>query len=72
MKRKIEDLFNLKGKIIVITGGSGFLGSEFSSTLSSLGAFPVVLDKDKESLKLLQKKFIKKKTKRIFSLGRFE
>ena len=30
MKKSIKNLFNLKNKIIVITGGSGFLGSEFS------------------------------------------
>ena len=46
MKKKIIDIFNLKDKVIVITGGSGLLGSEFASTLSNIGAIPVVLDKN--------------------------
>ena len=29
MKQTSKNFFNLKNKIIVITGGSGFLGSEF-------------------------------------------
>ena len=51
MKKNIKDLFNLKNKVILITGGSGFLGSEFSSALSSVGAVPIILDKNKKSLK---------------------
>jgi len=68
MKKKIKDLFNLKGKIVVITGGSGFLGSEFALTLSNIGAIPIVLDKNNNSLQLLEKKFKKKKLKGLFCL----
>ena len=68
MKKNTKDLFNLKNKIIVITGGSGILGSEFSSALSNVGAIPIVLDKDKASLKLLKKMFIKKNQKGFFFL----
>jgi NAD(P)-dependent dehydrogenase (short-subunit alcohol dehydrogenase family) len=68
MKKNIKDLFNLKNKVILITGGSGFLGSEFSSALSSVGAVPIILDKNKKSLKTLQRKFIKKKRKGFFFL----
>ena len=68
MKQTSKNFFNLKNKIIVITGGSGFLGSEFSSTLSDVGAIPIILDKNKASLELLKKKFIKKKQRGFFFL----
>ena len=68
MKQTSKNFFNLKNKIIVITGGSGFLGSEFSSTLSDVGAIPIILDKNNASLELLKKKFIKKKQRGLFFL----
>ena len=68
MKKNIKNLFNLKNKIIVITGGSGFLGSEFSFALSDIGAIPVILDKNEKSLGILKKKFIKHKRKALFFL----
>ena len=68
MKQTTKNFFNLKNKIIVITGGSGFLGSEFSSTLSDVGAIPIILDKNKASLELLKKKFIKNKQRGLFFL----
>ena len=63
-----KQLFNLKNKIVVITGGSGFLGSEFSFSLSDIGAIPVILDKNKTSLEILKKKFKKKRKKGSFFL----
>ena len=60
-----KQLFNLKNKIVVITGGSGFLGSEFSFSLSDTGAIPVILDKNITSLEILKKKIYKKKKKRF-------
>ena len=68
MKQTSKNFFNLKNKIIIITGGSGFLGSEFSSTLSDVGAIPIILDKNNASLELLKKKFIKKKQRGFFFL----
>jgi|TARA_B100001964_G_scaffold225362_1_gene273106 NAD(P)-dependent dehydrogenase (short-subunit alcohol dehydrogenase family) len=68
MKKKMKDIFSLKDKIVVITGGSGFLGSEFALTLSNIGAMPIVLDKNKNSLQLLEKKFKKKKLRGLFFL----
>jgi len=68
MKQNSKNFFNLKNKIIIITGGSGFLGSEFSSTLSDVGAIPIILDKNNASLELLKKKFIKKKQRGFFFL----
>lgn len=68
MKQNSKNFFNLKNKIIIITGGSGFLGSEFSSTLSDVGAIPIILDKNKTSLELLKKKFFKKRQRGSFFL----
>ena len=50
MKKNIRNLFDLKNKVVIITGGSGFLGSEFSFALSDMGAIPVILDKNEKSL----------------------
>ena len=55
MKKNIKNLFDLKDKVVIITGGSGFLGSEFSFALSEMGAIPVILDKNEKSLKILKK-----------------
>ena len=68
MKKKSKNFFNLENKIIVITGGAGFLGSEFSSALSDVGAIPVILDKDKVTLEILKKKFTRNKQKGYFFL----
>ena len=43
-KHKIEQLFDLHGKIAVVTGGAGLLGSEFCQTLAEAGANVVVVD----------------------------
>jgi len=40
----MEDIFSLKDKIIVVTGGSGNLGTEFTNTLIACEAKVVVLD----------------------------
>lgn len=66
MQKNTKNLFNLKNKIILITGGSGYLGSEFSFAVSDMGAIPVVLDKNKKSINLLKNKFVRKKRKGSF------
>jgi len=68
MKQDSKNPFNIKNKIIIITGGSGFLGSEFSLALSNVGAIPVILDINKTSLELLKDKINKKRKKAFFSL----
>ena len=68
MKSKIKNLFDLENKVIVITGGSGYLGSEFSFAFSDVGAIPVILDKNEKSLKILKKKFFTKRRKGSFFL----
>ncbi|OHA20387.1 MAG: hypothetical protein A2849_01255 [Candidatus Taylorbacteria bacterium RIFCSPHIGHO2_01_FULL_51_15] len=44
----LKELFSLKGRIAVVTGGQGDLGSEYVKTLASAGAKVVVLDIKKE------------------------
>lgn len=40
----LPDLFDLTGRVAVVTGGAGFLGSEFCQTLVGAGADVVVAD----------------------------
>ena len=44
MSKLEKNIFDLKNKIVVISGGAGFLGSEFSQIISSVGAVPIILD----------------------------
>jgi 2-deoxy-D-gluconate 3-dehydrogenase len=43
---KLPDLFDLTGRVAVVTGGAGFLGGEFSRTLLEAGANTVIADID--------------------------
>ncbi|MDR1810450.1 MAG: SDR family oxidoreductase [Prevotella sp.] len=48
-----KNLFDIQGKIIVITGGSGILGSSMAQYLASQGAKVIVLDRNAEGGKAL-------------------
>ncbi len=41
---KIQDKFDLKGRVAVVTGGGGLLGAEFCRTLAEAGASVAVVD----------------------------
>src|SRR3990167_702857 len=45
-----SQLFNLEGKVAVVTGGSGILGSEFCKALCELGANVACIDVEETSL----------------------
>ncbi len=44
MHPTIEDLFSLKGRVIIITGGAGMLGRQHADILSLAGAHVVIAD----------------------------
>ena len=46
---KIQDLFNLTGRVAIVTGGVGLLGRQFCKTLAEAGARVVVADLAQES-----------------------
>ena len=50
---KINNLFSLKGKTVIITGAAGLLGKNYAQALSEAGANLALLDKDKKSLEEL-------------------
>jgi NAD(P)-dependent dehydrogenase (short-subunit alcohol dehydrogenase family) len=49
---KLEKIYNLKGKVFVVTGGSGFIGGNLLKNLSSLGVKVACLDIVKPKIKL--------------------
>ncbi len=42
--KSVKEMMNLKGRVAVITGGAGHIGSEMADTLAELGASIVLLD----------------------------
>lgn len=46
----IFDKFNLTGKVSIVTGGTGLLGTEFCRTLAEAGSAVVILDINKKKL----------------------
>jgi len=61
MSRTTADLFRLDGKVAVITGGAGLLGTKHAEAVSEMGGIPVLLDTNKsrldERVSDLEKKF---------------
>jgi gluconate 5-dehydrogenase len=49
---KTLDLFSLKGKVAIVTGGYGHLGTAFSKTLQELGAIVYVAARSKEKFQV--------------------
>lgn len=50
-RRPLTDLMSLKGRVAMVTGGAGPLGSVLSATLAELGARVVVVDRHEEASK---------------------
>jgi NAD(P)-dependent dehydrogenase (short-subunit alcohol dehydrogenase family) len=55
IKKKERNMFNLKGKTIVITGGAGLIGSVFSNACAEYGANVAIVDIDEEKANKLIK-----------------
>ena len=49
----IQNLFDLTGKVALITGGSGYLGNSFSRALAEAGASVVIASRDKDRADLV-------------------
>ncbi|WP_169924997.1 SDR family oxidoreductase [Petrotoga olearia] len=50
---KVEDYFNVEGKVIVITGGAGVLCSEMARSLGEAGGKIVILDLSERAMDML-------------------
>ena len=58
-EKNFSKLFDLKNKIIIVTGSSGRLGSQYSKILSMAGANVVLADIDSKKNKQLERQIIK-------------
>jgi NAD(P)-dependent dehydrogenase (short-subunit alcohol dehydrogenase family) len=50
MEDKLNSLFSLKGKVIVITGAVGLLGKKHAEAIAAYGGTPVLLDLSQKSI----------------------
>ena len=60
-------LLDMKGRLCLITGASGSIGSVLSETISELGADLIIVDKDLGKLNKLKKTLEKKWKNNIYS-----
>ncbi|MEK7644491.1 MAG: SDR family oxidoreductase [Patescibacteria group bacterium] len=44
MSKNVKDRFDLIGKVVIITGGAGFLGPKHAEAVAEFGAIPIILD----------------------------
>jgi NAD(P)-dependent dehydrogenase (short-subunit alcohol dehydrogenase family) len=56
----LEEMFNLKGKVAVVTGGYGHLGKSFSEALAEFGATVIIASRDQGKCKVLADELSKK------------
>lgn len=49
-------MFELDGKIIVITGGAGFLGEKYAEAIAQFGGIPILLDLDIDRIEVVTSK----------------
>ena len=52
----LENLFRLDGKVVVITGASGLLGSKHAEAVACYGGTPILIDLYQEDVDNLAKK----------------
>lgn len=52
---RLESLFRLNGKVVVVTGAAGLLGRKHVEAIAAYGGIPVLLDIDKTSVEKLAK-----------------
>ena len=59
MSRELSNLFNLDGKVIVITGAAGLLGQKHAEAVAAYGGTPILLDLIKDAVDVLAEKLNK-------------
>ena len=67
MNNSLDNIFSLKGKVIVITGACGLLGKRHAEAIAAFGGIPVILDLVQKDIDLLVEKI--KSTYGVNSLG---
>ena len=55
MNKNLKDIFNIKNKVIVITGAAGLLGKKHAEIVANYGGIPVLLDINSNALNKLEK-----------------
>lgn len=60
MSRLLKDLFDLTGKVAVITGGGGYLGKAMAESLLELGAKVILIGRTEETLRNAQMELLDK------------
>jgi len=63
---KVEDYFNVEGKVIVITGGAGVLCSEMARSLGEAGGKIVILDLSERAMDMLSIELAKKSVEHMW------
>lgn len=59
VKEKLYELFSLEGKVVVMTGAAGAIGSVLAKGMAQAGGTLVLCDREKESLESLGKEIAK-------------
>ena len=49
----VRDLFDLSGRVVMITGGAGLLGLRHAQAIAEMGGFPVLVDLNGQQAQLL-------------------
>ncbi|MBL5980905.1 D-mannonate oxidoreductase [Petrotoga sp. 8T1HF07.NaAc.6.1] len=62
---KVEDYFNLEGKVIAITGGAGVLCSEMARSLGEAGGKIAILDLSEKAMSMLSNELAEKGVEHI-------
>ena len=66
--KNIAELFNLQGKVALITGGGGMLGFQHAAAILECGGIPVLLDIDPEGLRRSEAKLQAEFNQNVFTL----
>ena len=55
-RHSVRDQFDLSGKVAIITGGAGMLGSRYADAIAEMGGIPVMFDVDETALANAERK----------------